>query len=260
MKTWHEGQTRQEPIFPMNTCTAEILARLNRDFYERNASSFSRTRQSPWPGWERVLDITGQPASVLDLASGNMRFLKYMAQHFPNAAIQQYCVDSCDALAQPDEGVAFQHLDIARCLYTGNSLAEALEAPACELCTSFGFMHHVYGQPARIELARALMAKTLPGGHVALSFWQFANSDELRGKASVSTEEGLKKLDVELEEGDYLLGWDGVPGEYRYCHSFAASELDEIAQAVAGETEAIVRFESDGRTKNMNAYLVLTRN
>ena len=197
--------------------------------------------------------------SVLDLASGNMRFQRYVAERFPNARIRHYCVDSCDALAQPDACVAFQHLDIARCLYSGDSLADALEAPACDLCTSFGFMHHVYGQDARIRLARAMMEKTLPGGHVALSFWQFATSYDLREKALASTCQALRKLDVDREENDYLLGWDGIDGEYRYCHSFTESEVDEIQYAVQEQASAVIRFKSDGRTNRMNAYLVLTR-
>ena len=52
--------------------------------YRANAESFSQTRQSPWQGWVRLLEVMGlaaeqKPLRVLDLACGNLRFERYMA-------------------------------------------------------------------------------------------------------------------------------------------------------------------------------------
>lgn len=39
----------------MDVATARALCALNNEFYAREASSFSATREAPWPGWRRVL-------------------------------------------------------------------------------------------------------------------------------------------------------------------------------------------------------------
>ena len=67
----------------MNRDFASSLIQLNNTFYREHSASFSDTRQAPWPGWVRTMDIAlGQldvatiehPVRVFDLACGNMRF------------------------------------------------------------------------------------------------------------------------------------------------------------------------------------------
>lgn len=67
--------------------TAAALARLNRDFYRRHGAAFSRTRQAPWPGWERLAGLLEQSdaarhgrLSILDLGCGNGRFARFLAR------------------------------------------------------------------------------------------------------------------------------------------------------------------------------------
>lgn len=57
--------------------------------------------------------------------------------------------------------------------------------------------------------------------------------------------------------GDFVLGWQNVPGAYRYCHSFSDIELDQLVVACGDAAEEVVRFTADGRTGEMNAYVVL---
>lgn len=65
------------------------LCALTGEFYRANAESFSQTRQSPWQGWVRLLEVveaaSGQePLRVLDLACGNLRFERYLADALPS--------------------------------------------------------------------------------------------------------------------------------------------------------------------------------
>ena len=68
----------------MNRDFASSLIQLNNTFYREHSASFSDTRQAPWPGWVRTMDIAlGQldvatiehPVRVFDLACGNIREL-----------------------------------------------------------------------------------------------------------------------------------------------------------------------------------------
>ena len=88
----------------------------------------------------------------------------------------------------------------------------------------------------------------------------FADNEKVRAKAERTTAEARAALSLaELEDGDYLLGWNDVPGAYRYCHSFADSEIESLIADVANCALLVDRFKADGRTGDSNEYLVFRR-
>ena len=248
------------------------LCALTGEFYRANAESFSQTRQSPWQGWVRLLEVMDsvakqKPLRVLDLACGNLRFERYLAGALPNRMLSGYAVDNCDPLVEAGERnesdalsrMSFQNLDAIERLSAG-CLREALEAPdaSCDLAVSFGFMHHVPLERWRVELLRALIAKVRPGGFVAVSFWRFLNSDKLARKAKETTSRARAELGIpELPPNDYLLGWQDTQGLYRYCHHFDEPEIERLLAMVADSADLVSRFEADGKTGNLNEYVVL---
>lgn len=249
------------------------LCALTGEFYRANAESFSQTRQSPWQGWVRLLEVMDARAAerellcVLDLACGNLRFERYLADALPGRVLSGYAVDNCDPLVEAGERnesdalsrMSFQNLDAIERLSAG-CLREALEAPdaSCDLAVSFGFMHHVPLERWRVELLRALVAKVRSGGFVAVSFWRFLNSDKLARKAQETTIRARAELVIpELPPNDYLLGWQDTQGLYRYCHHFDELEIERLLAAVADSAELVSRFEADGKTGNLNEYVVL---
>ena len=256
----------------MDEVLALRLCALTGEFYRANAESFSQTRQSPWQGWVRLLEVVEaasgrEPLCVLDLACGNLRFERYLADALPGRVLSGYAVDNCDPLVEAGERnesdavsrIAFQNLDVIERLSTG-CLREALETPdaSCDLAVSFGFMHHVPLERWRVELLRALVAKVRPGGFVAVSFWRFLNSDKLARKAQETTSRARAELGIpELPPNDYLLGWQDTQGLYRYCHHFDEPEIEHLLAMVADSADLVSRFEADGKTGNLNEYVVL---
>lgn len=248
------------------------LCALTGEFYRANAESFSQTRRSPWQGWVRLLEVMGlvaerEPLCVLDLACGNLRFERYLADALPNRMLSGYAVDNCDPLVEAGERnesdalsrMSFQNLDAIERLSAG-CLRKALEAPdaSCDLAVSFGFMHHVPLERWRAGLLRALIAKVRPGGFVAVSFWRFLNSDKLARKAKETTSCARAELGIpELSPNDYLLGWQDTQGLYRYCHHFDEPEIERLLAMVADSADLVSRFEADGKTGNLNEYVVL---
>lgn len=248
------------------------LCALTGEFYRANAESFSQTRQSPWQGWVRLLEVVEaasgrEPLRVLDLACGNLRFERYLADALPSRMLSGYAVDNCDPLMEAGERnesdalsrMSFQNLDAIERLSAG-CLREALEAPdaSCGLAVSFGFMHHVPLERWRVELLRALVAKVCPGGFVAVSFWRFLNSDKLARKAQETTSRARAELGIpELPPNDYLLGWQDTQGLYRYCHHFDEPEIERLLAMVTDSADLVSRFEADGKTGNLNEYVVL---
>lgn len=249
------------------------LCALTGEFYRANAESFSQTRQSPWQGWVRLLEVMDARAAerellrVLDVACGNLRFERYLADALPGRVLSGYAVDNCDPLVEAGERnesdalsrMSFQNLDAIERLSAG-CLREALEAPdaSCDLAVSFGFMHHVPLERWRVELLRALVAKVRSGGFVAVSFWRFLNSDKLAGKAKETTSRARAELGIpELPPNDYLLGWQDTQGLYRYCHHFDEPEIERLLAMMADSADLVSRFEADGKTGNLNEYVVL---
>ena len=251
----------------MDTRTAEILSAATAEFYRRQATSFSATRHAPWRGWVRVLDgledALPAHAAVLDVACGNLRFERYLAERFPQVALRTDAVDSCAPLVGcAPAGVIYREADILAALERGN-LDEALPVGPYDLVACFGFFHHVPGFDARASLLSALASRLAPQGRLAISFWQFMKSPELALKARESHARGLEMLGrrglaaSQLDEGDWLLGWQDVSDAFRYCHHFTSGEVDELLQASGLGKRVVDRFEADGRTSNLNAYLVI---
>lgn len=203
------------------------------------------------------------PATVFDLACGNLRLESFLRDAFPQVDTTCYAVDNCDSMVPAMLQVHYQSLDIVQALINGTLTRETFAAPMCDLSVSFGFMHHVPSERYRQQVLRALVEQTCPGGMVAVSFWQFLNSEKLAAKAQVTHAQALTDLvphgldAAQLEDGDYLLGWKDVPGAYRYCHNFTEDEINRLVESVASQAKVVSRFMSDGRTNNLNSYVVL---
>jgi SAM-dependent methyltransferase len=311
--------------------TAELLRRLNTDFYRVHGASFAATRTAPWPGWTRCLEEVGalcpgpdapKTLAVLDLACGNLRFATFLERALPKTAIDYHAVDErgveeergVDGHAVGEEhgvdevraapiaaapaahrpvrdpahcSLHYQELDILGLLLDGARLGDHLTAPPCDLSVSFGFMHHIPQRACREAALAGLVEQTRPGGLVIVSLWRFMDDEGLAQRARAIQERALRELGLAaasaptaggraaagapaaadtpdaptaartLDENDYLLGWQGIPGAYRYCHSFTDDEIDQLATSIVTRAPVVARFEADGRTGALNTYLVL---
>ena len=262
----------------MDEGTARQLAALTAEFYRTQAAAFSATRSRPWPGWKRLVQEArlrdARALQVLDVACGNGRFGRFLHAELPGCTLAVHGVDSCAELAAscggPSGGASavheqaspaigsFQQLDVVGALLEGKPLCRQLSAPACDLSVSFGFLHHVPCAECRVRLLQTLAAKTRPGGCVAVSLWKFMDDARLAAKAEEATRHALACYPaLELDDGDYLLGWQQAEGVFRYCHHFKAHEADGLARALDGSCTLLARFASDGRgSAGLNEYLL----
>jgi hypothetical protein len=249
----------------MNKQLARTLIEINNEFYSNNNDSFSASRVAPWNGWQRCLDflsITGffdiQYYSVFDLACGNLRFENYLNSALPDANIRFYAADNCSKLVPESSVVNYQNLDVLGALLDGQSINALFNAPICDLSVCFGFMHHVPSQEYRAKILYSLIDQTCSDGFVAVSFWQFMNNQNLAKKAQHTHRQAMQELNLpQLDNNDYLLGWKDIPGTYRYCHSFSEAEIDQLIDLIAHKAKVVSSFISDGRTNNLNRYLIL---
>lgn len=224
-----------------------------------------------------------KPLHILDIACGNLRFEKYLAEELLGGvgaqppvlpAISIHAVDNCTALMNSHSAdwdksgidVIPCERDILSALLDGTDPLAGF--PPADLTVCFGFMHHVPDRELRQQLIKFLVRHTGPGGFVALSFWRFMDDERLARKTRQAEElaahahaEELLTLDPrELEAGDYLLGWQDDASAFRYCHHVDEVEVDALAASLpAGLAREVTRFDADGKSGRLNRYLVLER-
>lgn len=271
----------------MDEAFAKQLCQLNNRFYEQNAASFSATRQSGWPGWEKCLQAAGlrsperkpgggqEPVEgpnelhIVDLACGNLRFEAFLKREVPQARLNALALDACESLPMARSDTHFVRCDIIEELSRGalhQTLANAGEntgMPCADLAVCFGFMHHIPLPEWRAQLLEAMLYAVKPGGFVCVSFWRFADDEGLASKAQRTHAQGCSQLGLNpaaFNEGDFLLGWKNREESYRYCHSFTDGDIDELAATLPPNARTAARFRADGRTGNLNEYLVLQKN
>lgn len=246
----------------MNAETINRLRELNNRFYDQYADSFSETRGHAWPGWKRVLsDVRNEPKSVktvIDIAGGNCRFEKYCIENGLHDT-KFHVVDSCPALAPEIPNTTFQFLDVIECLLSSKQLDKEICSNPADLVVSFGFLHHVPDEVLRTTFLRQLVSIASPSGIIAITFWQFAKNPRLAEKAIATTDAACRELGLVLDENDFILGWKGAEGAYRYCHSFTDGEVERIVRLISDCAELVDCFSEDGKTGDMNKYVVVRR-
>ena len=145
-------------------------------------------------------------------------------------------------------------------IVNNETLERDLQVSPCMVVACFAFLHHIPTAELRERFMRELVKLAMPGGLVVVSLWSFADEPEIAAKAVETTAQAVEALALEgLEAGDYLLGWQNNPNVWRYCHSFDAEEVDEVAECVEPDARLIRRFRADGRNGKMNTYLVFQK-
>lgn len=236
----------------MNEKTKQKLSKLTCEFYSKAANSFSETRQNAWSGWKKVLQSVdvNHDYELLDVACGNLRFEKFLIEINSQPAYA-ICIDNCESLL-PDNQPSFvevKKVDLLSCDFKFN----------VDFAVCFGFMHHIPSASARREFLLKLLDSVKTGGFVAISFWQFMKDEKIARKAVETTARALKKHDLELEEGDFLLGWQEREDIFRYCHNFEDSEIEAMVSELGDRCALIDQFSEDGKSHNLNKYVILKR-
>jgi SAM-dependent methyltransferase len=250
------------------------LARIDREFYLRHADGFDRTRGAPWPGWAPIAEWAlgrfrsdGGRLSLLDLGCGNGRFGAYLAGR-SQAPIVELGVDASLPLLARARAAAqrtgrqarWLALDLLGELGAGVGLTAIVGR--FDLVVVFGLMHHVPGSHRRARLLHDAGALVAAGGRLAVSFWQLGDDPRFAPRLVDARAHLAARGEptAGLEAGDHLLRWGASPAPespLRYCHHTSDDEADRLAQASA--LRVVERYHADGRTGELNLYVVLAR-
>ncbi len=251
----------------MDFKTTARLRKLNREFYSRVGPEFHSTRNRPWPGWVRLLEVLHDSlcvpgARVLDVGCGNARFARFLRERMPpSAAFEYQGVDSDPFL-----------IEVARAALEASGVRfelrqrDVLESPLAQkewgefnVVVAFGLLHHVPGRKERQALTRDLAAQLAGSGRLVVSLWRFGKDPRSTDRILPRSAFEDRLIDLaDLEPGDALLSFGGQETP-RYCHDFDDLERIELLRAPSGlRPERTLEAFCD--STDANDYLVWCRN
>ncbi len=251
----------------MDSRTRLELRALNRRFYSRHAVGFDASREHAWPGWIRIplptLRDAARPMRVLDVGCGNARFVDTLAARVTNG-IEYTGVDENDSLLARARtrlaGSSALSFELIHADVLAGDPGETLPRGPFDLVVAFGLLHHVPGSDLRRAFMTALADRVDDCGVLVVTAWQFADRSRFANHIVSASE--LASIEptidrVQLEDGDHLLSFDGDRSTLRYCHHCSERELDELGATI--RLVAQPRFSDDGRSRDLNRYLVFER-
>jgi SAM-dependent methyltransferase len=252
----------------MDHPTRDALRALNRAFYRARADDFAATRDHPWPGWERLplpaAAATPGALRVLDVACGNGRLAPALRARIGHGFAYTGIDESPAMLRHARAALARTH-DVVGDLRAIDVLEPdpdaTLPAGPFDLVVAFGLLHHVPGRATRTRLLACLAGRVAPGGVLAFTAWQFADRPRFAGRiVPWRGEPGSPGPAIDpgrLEPGDHLVAFGAADEPLRYCHHCDDAELDALASALP--LEPLDRYAADGRSGDLNRYVVLRR-
>ena len=244
----------------MNSNTAERLAAINREFYERMGASFSATRQRLQPGVRKILENLHSDENILDLGCGNGLLARTLEGRGHRGIYLG--VDSSPLMIQEakhqnnDAGVKFLQADLIQLASQDqkNSTApgdDPIQA-GWNMVFAFAVLHHIPGRGHRLKILNFIRERMAHDGRFIHSNWQFLHDEKM--KARIQPWEGVGLMEAELDEGDKLLDWRGGGHGLRYLHQFSEGELRELAEQTGFSILDV--FYSDGLDGKMGLYQV----
>lgn len=225
------------------------------NLYSTHASEFSATRQSPWKGWERILNKFKEESggissfSVLDIGCGNGRFLEFLvAQEMPPT--KYVGLDNSEFLLNVAKSSALK-LGITSEFINADLNEEPsvrLNLPVkFDLIVIFGVLHHMENKETIARILEASSILLNPNGILALTFWDFMNSEKEQKKI-------LKEMDG---ENNYMMSF-GSKGAERFVHFTPEDERKILINST--ELKVVDEFYADGKSERLNHYFVLKNN
>lgn len=197
------------------------ILNLNKEFYQLVAKDFSETRQKPWEGWGRVVDIIRKkrhelekespdlkPLEILDIGCGNGRFLKFLAENLD--CFSYTGIDINNDLLKEARKIELKSVNQSAKFIKKDIFNDAKSlSGAYDVIVAFGVTHHIPDADFRkkwfLDMEKLLKSEPKKISLLCLTFWDFGE-----------------------EPGDYFLGWKNREDSVRYCHKYSDRELNNI--------------------------------
>ncbi len=215
------------------------LLKLNRRFYIKAQEYFNRSRQSPWPGWQKLLSLLQvRNLKCLDLGCGNGRFGIWLSRHrrldYVGLDQNQYLLDQArQALPQG----RFFRRDLTKPWRLKDKF---------DLIVLMAVLHHIPTKASRLKILLRAKKLLATNGVLVFTVWHFNQLKRFENHV-------IKKL----ANNDYILDWNQGVTAKRYVHLFNSAEITWLIKKL--KLKLIADYVADGRLGQSNRYLVLRK-
>lgn len=245
----------------MKEVVRQRLLQLNREFYSTVAEPFNDTRQGWTPGKRRLLDFVPdwqRLVQVADIGCGNGRFalmLESLGLDIlytgvdGNRRLLRLAAEQTRDLAHV--ATRFCIADLAKPNWTDF----VQPATGYDMVVCLATLQHMPGYDLRCRLISELASLLAPDGLLAVSAWQFLESERFRRRLVDWSKVGLDADDI--EPGDALLPWKQGVYALRYVHQIDQNEMSCLAL----DSDLVIDqcYRADGKEGNLNHYALLRR-
>lgn len=235
----------------MDNATIQRLNALNQDFYRITAQNFSRTRNHPWPGWEKLLPYlnpaSDKSLSVLDIGCGNGRFAQFLTENL-GVKINYTGLDANPTLLDHASQL-LSTIDSSITLIQQDIIQHPPDSGQYDLVVLFGVIHHIPGHQNRQNFMNQLAQRVASDGLLTFASWRFYDEPRFRDRIVPWPD------DFQVEAHDYLLDWRSGENALRYCHFVDDAEHTDLITAT-GLTE-LATYRADGKSGHLNQYSIL---
>ncbi|MFW5714103.1 MAG: class I SAM-dependent methyltransferase [Brevefilum sp.] len=231
------------------------LLKINEQFYDQYAPSFSATRGRVQPGVRRLMNRMKPTASIVDVGCGNGTLARALSTtgfsgRYLGLDMSEGLLENAAKGLHSSENAdyQFQQVDLAE-----PDWVESIPGSPYDWLVSFAVLHHIPGENMRNRTVAGFASLVSPKSSVAVSVWQWQNSPRLRKRVLPWSKVGLDP--EEIDEGDVLLDWRAgeTPG-IRYVHTFDEFELTALASSTGFTVQDT--FYSDGKTGDLALYQI----
>jgi SAM-dependent methyltransferase len=243
----------------MNSKTLDFLLKLNQDFYDTYAKSFSSTRYSIQPGIRHLLPQLLVSKNLLDLGCGNGNLAKallesgFSGRYLGVDNSQSLLDDAANAIPEDErDRFTFRQVDLAA-QFQALPEQHGFDTVAC-----FAVIHHFPVDPHLNRFFEFATRNLTMGGKYYLSTWQVKNNIRLSTRI-----QPWSVLEINLQglsENDLLLDWRADPNQplhYRYVHHYNSQTLIEAGLSAGLKLEE--EFLSDGKEGDLALYQVWSK-
>ena len=239
----------------------EKLRRINDEFYQTFADSFSSTRRRIQPGIRRILEVIPEEGNWLDIGCGNgalaiewvrqQRKGIYFGIDFSERLLENAKDEIIKVGQAPNLSVEFFPVELMQADWI-----KKLPLIEWQGTLMFAVLHHIPGKDNRERICLDVRNLLPAGMPFYLSVWQIQNSPRMIKRIQPWSNAGLDKSEV--EEGDVVVDWraelpdsSSQPG-LRFVHIFNEDELSALA--VKTGFKVVRSFYSDGKEGNLALY------
>jgi tRNA (uracil-5-)-methyltransferase TRM9 len=247
----------------METWVIDKIARINQEFYQIFAESFSATRSRIQPGVAKLLNQTPDDRVWLDIGCGNSTLAQAWIEQgrkgiYTGCDLSPALIDEARrkiGFLPVPEGISieFNQTDLNQ-----ENWHENYSNRQWDVISLFAVLHHIPSITNRQSICRSIRRLLPAGNPLYLSVWQLQNSTRLLPRIKPWKIVGIKTQEV--EEGDVLMDWRATgekgskPEALRYVHLFNEAELNSLALSANFQIEE--SFYSDGKEGNLALYQV----